>query len=87
MGALEAGRLARQQEKRVHRLWRERGLKVAVKQPKRRRLSGDSENGCARQRAEYKDHVWSYDFVMDRIDDGRRPKMLSIRKQALPFFN
>jgi putative transposase len=85
MGALEAGRLARHQEKRVHRLWRERGLKVPVKQHKRRRLSDDSENGCARQRAEYKDHVWSHNFVMDRTDDGDRLKMLPIREQALPF--
>ncbi len=66
-------------KKRVHRLWREEGLKVPQKQRKRRRLvEGESENGCARRKAEHKDHVWSYDFVMDRTEDGRRLKMMPI---------
>jgi len=68
-------------KKRVHRLWREEGLKVPHKQRKRRRLAkleDVSENGCTRKRAEHKDHLWSYDFVMDRTDDGRRLKMLAI---------
>ncbi len=64
-------------KKRVHRLWREAGLKVPGKQRKRRRL-GSSENGCTRRRAEHKGHVWSYDFVMDRTEDGRRLKMLAV---------
>jgi len=64
-------------KKRVHRLWREAGLKVPTKQRKRRRL-GVSENGCTRRRAEHKDHVWSYDFVMDRTEDGRRLKMMPV---------
>ncbi len=67
-------------KKRVHRLWREEGLKVPQKQRKRRRLlaEGGSENGCTRRRAEHKDHIWSYDFVMDRTEDGRRLKMMPI---------
>jgi transposase InsO family protein len=68
-------------KKRVHRLWRDEGLKVPDKQQKRRRLlllEGTSENGCARRRAEHTDHVWSYDFVMDRTEDGRRLKMMPI---------
>jgi putative transposase len=64
-------------KKRVHRLWREAGLKVPTKQRKRRRL-GVSENGCTKRRAEHKDHVWSYDFVMDRTEDGRRLKMMPL---------
>jgi putative transposase len=64
-------------KKRVHRLWKEQGLKVAQKQRKRKR-TGSSENGCKRRRAEHKDHVWSYDFVMDRTEDGRQLKMLAI---------
>lgn len=47
------------------------------KQRKRRRL-GLSENSCVRHRAEYKNHVWSYDFVVDRTESGRRLKMLVI---------
>ena len=66
-------------KKRVHRLWREEGLKVPQRQQKRRRvLEGASENGCKRRRAEHKDHVWSYDFVMDRTEDGRRLKMMPV---------
>ena len=59
--------------KRVHRLWRKEGLKVPQKQCKRRRLLlGESENGCTRRQPEHKDHVWSYDFVMDLTEDDRR---------------
>ena len=65
-------------KKRVHRLWREEGLKVPDKQRKRRRLLGNSENECKRKRAEYRGHVWSYDFVIDRTEDGRRLKMMPI---------
>lgn len=39
---------------------------------------GGSENGCTRRRAEHKDHVWSYDFVMDLTEEGRRLKMMPV---------
>jgi transposase InsO family protein len=65
-------------KKRVHRLWKRAGLKVPAKQRKRRRLLGGGENGVSRKRAEYKDHVWSYDFVMDQTEDGRTLKMMPI---------
>ena len=66
-------------KKRVHRLWRKEGLKVPDKQRKRRRLlEGTSENGCTRRRAERRNHVWSYDFVIDETEDGRRLKMMPI---------
>ncbi len=63
--------------KRVHRLWRLEGLKVVRKQRKRRRL-GDSDNGIMRRAAVHRDEVWSYDFVMDQTEDGRRLKILPI---------
>jgi putative transposase len=66
-------------KKRVHRLWRQEGLKVPEKQRKRQRLLlSESENGCTRRRAEHKDNVWSYDFVMDLTEDGRRLKMMPV---------
>jgi putative transposase len=65
-------------KKRVYRLWWEEGLKVSDKQRKRRRLLGDSENSCTRRRATHLNHVWSYDFVMDRTEEGRRLKMMPI---------
>jgi putative transposase len=63
--------------KRVQRLWRAAGLKVPQRQRKRRRL-GSSENGCVRHRAEYRNHVWSYDFTMDQTADGKRLKLMPV---------
>ncbi len=56
--------------KRIERLWRQEGLKVPQKQPKRKRL-WLADGSCVRLRPAYKDHVWSYDFVADRTSDGR----------------
>ena len=63
--------------KRIERIWREEGLQVPQKQRKRRRL-GHSENGCARHRPEFPNHVWTYDFLSDQTEDGRRLKILAI---------
>jgi transposase InsO family protein len=63
--------------KRVHRLWREQGLKVPQKQLKRRRL-GTAAGGCVRHRATHRGHVWAWDFVHDRTADGRPLKWLSV---------
>jgi putative transposase len=63
--------------KRVQRLWRAEGLKVVRRQRKRRRQGG-SENGCVHHRAEYRNHVWSYDFTMDRTADGKRLKLMPV---------
>ena len=63
--------------KRVERIWRQEGLKVPQKQPKRRRL-WLNDGSCIRLRPEYKDHVWSYDFVMDRTENGKAFKILNI---------
>lgn len=63
--------------KRVQRLWRQEGLKVPRRQRKRQRL-GSSESGTQQMRAERVNHVWSYDFVFDQTEDGRRLKWLPI---------
>jgi transposase InsO family protein len=65
-------------KKRIHRLWREAGLKVPAGRERKRRRMGTSENGCTRRRAEYPGHVWSYDFAMDATEDGRRLKIMPI---------
>ena len=64
-------------KKRIQRLWREQGLKVPQKQHKKRRL-GSSANGCTRRKSEHRNHVWTYDFVFDRTDDGRTLKFLTV---------
>jgi putative transposase len=64
-------------DKRVERIWRREGLKVPAKQPKRGRL-WLADGSCLRLRAEYPNHVWSYDFVEDRTHDGRKYRMLNL---------
>ena len=63
--------------KRVERIWRREGLKVPQKQPKRGRL-WLNDGSCVRLRPEHKDHVWSYDFVLARTDEGRAFRILNI---------
>ena len=63
--------------KRVERIWRQEGLKVPQKQPKRRRL-WLNDGSCVRLRPNHRNHVWSYDFVADRTTDGRSFRMLVI---------
>jgi putative transposase len=63
--------------KRVERIWREAGLKVPQKQPKRRRL-WSNDGSCIRLRPEYPNHVWSYDFVSWQTAKGRPLKILSV---------
>lgn len=63
--------------KRVERIWRREGLKVPQKQPKRGRL-WLNDGSCIRLRPEYPNHVWSYGFVEDRTDEGRKYRTLNI---------
>tara|TARA_R110002073_G_scaffold86869_2_gene206373 strand:- start:99 stop:947 length:849 start_codon:yes stop_codon:yes gene_type:complete len=65
-----------------HRIGRERvrlirareGLQVRKKQHKKRHPGPTGEL----LKAEYPNHVWSYDFIMDRTIDGRRLKGLTV---------
>jgi putative transposase len=50
---------------------------VPHKQPKRRRL-WFNDGSCIRLRPQYRDHVWTYDFVQDRTHDGRAVRMLTV---------
>jgi putative transposase len=63
--------------KRVERIWRKEGLKIPQKQPKRERL-WLNDGSCIRLRPKHKDHVWSYDFMIDRTANGRAFKILNI---------
>lgn len=64
-------------DKRVERLWRREGLKVPMKQPKKGRL-WLNDGSCVRLRPEYRNHVWSYDFVHCRTEDGKVFRTLNI---------
>lgn len=64
-------------DKRVERLWRREGLKVPMKQPKKGRL-WLNDGSCVRLRPEYRNHIWSYDFVHFRTEDGKVFRTLNI---------
>jgi transposase InsO family protein len=63
--------------KRVERIWREEGLKVPKKQPKRGRL-WLNDGSCIRLRPTHRNHVWAYDFMAARTHDGRPIKILTV---------
>ena len=64
-------------DKRIERIWQREGLKVPHRQPKRGRL-WLADGSCVRFRPEYRNHVWSYDFVEDRTHEGRKYRMLNV---------
>ena len=47
------------------------------KQPKRGRL-WLNDGSCIRLRPRHRNHVWSYDFVMDRSHNGRAIKIMTV---------
>ena len=63
--------------KRVERLWRQEGLRVPGKHPKRGRL-WLAAGALVRRRAERPSHGWSDDFGFDRTADGRPVRILAI---------
>ena len=63
--------------KRVERLWRQEGLKVPPRQPKRRGL-WLHDGSCVRLRLKYPNHGWSYDFVHERAQDEKAFRLLTI---------
>jgi len=63
--------------KRVERIWREEGLKVPQKQPKRGRLYLN-DGSAIRLRPYWQNHVWSYDFVAERLACGKKIRMLTV---------
>jgi putative transposase len=63
--------------KRVERIWRREGLKIPKKQPKRGRL-WLNDGSCIRLRPEHQNHVWSYDFMVERTTNGKAFRILNI---------
>ena len=63
--------------KRVERIWREEGLKVPQKQPKRGRL-WLTDGSVIRLRPAFPKHVWSYDFMQDRTHNGVPYRILNV---------
>lgn len=68
----EAHRISRE---RVRAIRRREGLQV-VRKRRKRRVLGMTTRWV--RRAEYPNHVWSYDFVFDQTEDGRQVKCLTV---------
>lgn len=60
--------------KRVQKIRRQEGLRVIKRQRKMRRIDPTP----LRQRAAYKNHVWSWDFVDDQTERGSRLRLLTL---------
>jgi len=52
-------------------------LKIRKEQHKKRR-TGCSANACNRKRPEHYNHIWSYDFLSERLENGRLVKLLVV---------
>ncbi len=63
--------------KKVERLWREEGLQLPHRHKKRRRLY-HKDASIIRLRPTHPNHVWSVDFVHDKLSNGRSYKMLTV---------
>lgn len=61
--------------KRVHRIWKMEGMQLPPRKPKRRRYGPKGE---VIRKAEYPNHVWSYDIVEDRTERGGKLRLLNI---------
>jgi putative transposase len=59
---------------RMHRLWRQAGLQVPRKRPRRRVATGRPRPTAP----ETRNHVWAYDFVFDACANGQVLKCLTI---------
>jgi transposase InsO family protein len=60
--------------KRVERIWREEGFALPARRPRKKVRTGES----LPVKAEYSNHVWTYDFVFDATAGGRTLKVLSV---------
>jgi putative transposase len=61
--------------KRVYRLYREEGLSLRLKRPKRNKAAKLRQ---PKQRAQAMNEIWSMDFVADNLFDGRKLRMLTV---------
>jgi transposase InsO family protein len=63
--------------KKVERLGREEGLQLPRRHKRQRRLY-HKDSSIIRLRPQHPNHVWSVDFVYDKLSNGRSYKMLTV---------
>lgn len=81
MGYRKIWRLLRKEgfvvaRERVRLLRKQHGLGIVRKQRKRRTRRGASTG--VPTKAQYKDHVWTYDFMQDQTTNGKRLRCLTV---------
>ncbi|BBH18129.1 transposase [Nocardioides baekrokdamisoli] len=66
--------------KRIERLWRQEGLQVPPSRAKDagQKALGADENSLWKLPPLRRNHIWSYDFVTRRTDDGRAVRVLNV---------
>lgn len=61
--------------KRIHRLWKREGLQLPRRRARKRRYG---ETKAMVQKAERRNHVWTYDFLEDRTERGGKLRILAV---------
>jgi transposase InsO family protein len=61
--------------KRAQRIWKAEGLQLPRRRPRKRRFGPKGE---VIHKAQYRNHVWSYDFLEDRTQNNRRLRFLAV---------
>lgn len=62
--------------KRVQRVWKEEGLTQPIKKGRKR-----AKGGAVPLQATHANHVWTYDFVHDRTEDGQPLRFLTVEDE------
>lgn len=67
-------------KKRIECLWRREGLQVPPMKAKNsdQRALGEDGNSIWKLPPEYRNHIWSYDFIKRRTSDGRSIRVLNV---------
>jgi len=63
--------------KKVFRLWQSMNLSLPKKRP-RKKIMKMAASGL---KAEFRNHVWTYDFMFDRLNNGRKIKVLMLEDE------
>jgi len=61
--------------KRVQRVWQSEGLQLPRRKPRKRRCG---PRGEVIHKAQYRNHVWSYDFLEEHTMRGKRLRILAV---------
>jgi len=65
-------------DKRVRRVWNEHGLKASPPRRTGKKALGSAENAIWNLPPEHPHHIWSLDFVEQRLSNGRKYRILNV---------